>query len=130
MKMMSNLNFRVELDTIMNEEDLKQIKHEINLVSISESLEKYIIELIFATRYPKDYGLVKEQEYILYGASPRATIQLNLGAKVLAYLDQRDYVIPEDIKEIAPDILNHRMILTYEAEAENIKTHEIIQSIC
>jgi MoxR-like ATPase len=113
----------------MNEKDLEKIRKEINQVNISESLEKYIIEIIFATRNPKDYGLEKEADYILYGASPRATIQLNLAARVLAYLDGRDYVIPEDIKEIASDILNHRIILTYEAEAENIKTSAIIQTI-
>lgn len=129
MKMMSDLNFNPQLNPIMNEKDLEKIRKEINQVNISESLEKYIIEIIFATRNPKDYGLEKEADYILYGASPRATIQLNLAARVLAYLDGRDYVIPEDIKEIASDILNHRIILTYEAEAENIKTSAIIQTI-
>jgi MoxR-like ATPase len=126
---MSDMNFNPDLKTIMNKEDLENIKNEINKIAISESLEKYIIEIIFATRTPGEYGLEKLQDYILYGASPRATIQLNLAAKVLAYLDGRDYVIPEDIKDIAPDILNHRIILTYEAEAENIKTQDIIQSI-
>ncbi len=129
MKMMSDLNFNPQLKPIMNEKDLENIRKEINQVNISESLEKYIIEIIFATRNPKDYNLEKEADYILYGASPRATIQLNLAARVLAYLDGRDYVIPEDIKEIASDILNHRIILTYEAEAENIKTSAIIQTI-
>lgn len=129
MKIMSDMNFNPDLKTIMNKEDLENIKNEINKIAISESLEKYIIEIIFATRTPGEYGLEKLQDYILYGASPRATIQLNLAAKVLAYLDGRDYVIPEDIKDIAPDILNHRIILTYEAEAENIKTQDIIQSI-
>lgn len=129
MKIMSDMNFNPDLKTIMNKEDLENIKNEINKIAISESLERYIIEIIFATRTPGEYGLEKLQDYILYGASPRATIQLNLAAKVLAYLDGRDYVIPEDIKDIAPDILNHRIILTYEAEAENIKTQDIIQSI-
>ena len=129
MKQMSDFNFNPSLNSIMNAEDLAEIRQEINKISISESLEKYIIEIIFASRNPADYGLEKEENYILYGASPRATIQLNLASKVLAYLNGRDYVIPEDIKEIAPDILNHRIILTYEAEAENIKTQEIIQTI-
>lgn len=85
--------------------------------------------MIFATRNPADYGLTQEANYVQYGASPRATIQLNLASKVMAYLEGRDYVLPEDIKEVAPDILNHRIMLTYEAEAENISTLDIIQTI-
>ena len=92
-------------------------------------MEKYIIELVFATRNPAEYGLTQEAGYIQFGASPRASIQLNLAAKVMAYLEGRDYVLPEDIKEMAPDILNHRIILNYVAEADNITTLQIIQSI-
>ena len=92
-------------------------------------LEKYIIELIFATRNPAEYGLTKEADYIQFGASPRASIHLNLAAKVMAYLEGRDYVLPEDIKEMTPDVLNHRILLTYEAEADNITTLQIIQTI-
>jgi MoxR-like ATPase len=92
-------------------------------------LEKYIIELIFATRNPAEYGLTKEADYIQFGASPRASIHLNLASKVMAYLEGRDYVLPEDIKEMTPDVLNHRILLTYEAEADNITTLQIIQTI-
>ena len=76
-----------------------------------------------------DYGMNHEAGFIQFGASPRASINLNLAAKALAYFDQRDYVLPEDIKEIAPDVLNHRIILNYEAEADGITTHDIIDSI-
>ncbi|MFL0161255.1 AAA family ATPase [Aquirufa salirivi] len=129
MRKMSNMDFQYEVKTIMNLEDIQKIRKEINQITISETLEKYIIELIFATRNPAEYGLVQEANYIQFGASPRASIHLNLAAKVMAYLEGRDYVLPEDIKEMAPDVLNHRIILNYVAEADNISTLQIIQSI-
>ncbi|CAM3811642.1 AAA family ATPase [Aquirufa aurantiipilula] len=129
MRKMSNMDFQYEVKTIMNLEDIQKIRKEINQITISETLEKYIIELIFATRNPDEYGLVQEANYIQFGASPRASIHLNLAAKVMAYLEGRDYVLPEDIKEMAPDVLNHRIILNYVAEADNISTLQIIQSI-
>lgn len=129
MRKMSNMDFQYEVKTIMSLEDIQKIRKEINQITISETLEKYIIELIFATRNPAEYGLVQEANYIQFGASPRASIHLNLAAKVLAYLEGRDYVLPEDIKEMAPDVLNHRIILNYVAEADGINTLQIIQSI-
>ena len=112
-----------------SKEDIFSIRDEVNQVSISESLERYIIELVFATRKPKDYGLNDEAYYMQFGASPRASINLNLAAKAIAFFDQRDYVLPEDIKEIASDVLNHRIILNYEAEADGITTEQIIQKL-
>ena len=100
-----------------------------NQVTISESLEKYIIELVFATRDPKEYGLDEEAQYIQFGASPRASINLNLAAKANAFFDERDYVLPEDVKEIANDVMNHRILLNYEAEADGITTQDIIKAI-
>ena len=129
MRQKSNMDFNYEPKTILTAEDIAKIRKEINEITISETLEKYIIELVFATRNPAEYGLTQEAGYILFGASPRASIQLNLAAKVMAYLEGRDYVLPEDIKEMAPDILNHRIILNYVAEADNITTLQIIQSI-
>lgn len=129
MRQKSNMDFNYEPKTVLNAEDIAKIRKEINEITISETLEKYIIELIFATRNPAEYGLTQEAGYIQFGASPRASIQLNLAAKVMAYLEGRDYVLPEDIKEMAPDILNHRIILNYVAEADNITTLQIIQSI-
>ena len=129
MRRMADINYSSETRTVMNLQDIFAIQKEINNITISETLEKYIIELIFATRNPADYGLTQEANYVQFGASPRATIQLNLASKVMAYLEGRDYVLPEDIKEVAPDILNHRILLTYEAEAENISTLDIIQTI-
>ncbi len=129
MRKMSNMDFVYEPKAILNLQDIQEIRKEINQITISETLEKYIIELIFATRNPADYGLTKEADYIQFGASPRASIHLNLAAKVMAYLAGRDYVLPEDIKEMTPDVLNHRIILTYEAEADNITSLQIIQTI-
>jgi MoxR-like ATPase len=129
MRKMSNMDFQYEPKAILDLKDIQAIRKEINQITISETLEKYIIELIFATRNPADYGLTKEADYIQFGASPRASIHLNLAAKVMAYLAGRDYVLPEDIKEMTPDVLNHRIILTYEAEADNITSLQIIQTI-
>ncbi|SMD33726.1 MoxR-like ATPase [Reichenbachiella faecimaris] len=129
MRRMSNMTFDSKVDTILTKDDIFAIRNEINSVNLSESLEKYIIELIFATRDPQAYGMKEEAHYIQFGASPRASINLNLAAKAIAFLEGRDFVLPEDIKEVAPDVLNHRIILNYEAEADGITTHDIINTI-
>lgn len=129
MRRMSNLNFRSEIRPVMTKADIFGIKNEINKVTISESLEKYIIELVFSTRNPLEYGLKNEAQYIQYGVSTRACIDLNLAAKALAFLDERNYVLPEDIKEVTKDVFNHRLILNYEAEAEGINVLELIENI-
>ena len=129
MRRMSNLDFSGEVSTILSKEDIFNIREEINKINMSDSLERYIIEIVFATRNPSEYGLEKEAEYIQFGASPRASINLNLAAKAVAFFDNREFVLPEDIKEIALDVLNHRIILNYEAEADGVKTQDIIKSI-
>ncbi|MEP1034426.1 MoxR family ATPase [Ekhidna sp.] len=129
MRRISNMSFNPQLETVLTKEDIFSIRNEINQVTISESIEKYIIELVFATRNPLDYKLIDEAQYIQFGASPRASINLNLAAKAMAFFNQRDYVLPEDIKEIADDVLNHRILLNYEAEADEVTTHDIIKSI-
>lgn len=129
MRRMSNMQFNPKLKTLLTKKDIFAIRDEVNQVSISESLEKYIIELVFATRDPKAYGLEDEAYYMQFGASPRASINLNLAAKAIAFFNQRDYVLPEDIKEIAKDVLNHRIILNYEAEADGISTEQIIEKL-
>lgn len=129
MRRMSNLSFDDQIKTILTKKDIFAIRDEINNVRISESLEKYIIELVFATRNPADYGLKEEAGYVQYGASPRASIYLNQASKAIAYFDNREYVLPEDIKEVAMDVFNHRMILNYEAEAEGLDTRFIIDRI-
>jgi len=129
MRRMANMDFKPTIETLLTKEDIFAIRDEVNQVSISESLEKYIIELVFATRNPKDYGLTEEAYYMQFGASPRASINLNLAAKAIAFFNQRDYVLPEDIKEIASDVLNHRIILNYEAEADGITTEYIVEKL-
>jgi MoxR-like ATPase len=129
MRRMSNMNFDYEVRPVLGREDLAAIRDEINGITISETLERYIIELVFATRRPMEYNLRDEARYIQFGVSPRASIYLNLAAKALAYFDRRDYVLPEDIKELAPDVFNHRIMLNYEAEADGVTTLQVIDSI-
>ncbi|WKV13663.1 AAA family ATPase [Marivirga harenae] len=129
MRRMSNMSFNKEVNTILTKEEIFSIRDQVNQVEISESLERYIIELVYATRSPLDYGLKQEAEYIQYGVSPRASINLNLSAKAVAYMEGRDYVLPEDIKEVAYDVMNHRILLNYEAEADGVTTKDIIEKI-
>ncbi|MEM6734690.1 MAG: MoxR family ATPase [Bacteroidota bacterium] len=129
MRRISDLSFKPELETVLTKEDISSIRNEVNQVAVSEAIEKYIIELVFATRNPKEYNLNNEAQYIQFGASPRASINLNLAAKAIAFFNKRDYVLPEDVKEIADDVLNHRILLNYEAEADEVTTHDIITSI-
>jgi MoxR-like ATPase len=129
MRRMSNMSFEYKPKTVLKKDEIFEIRSEINRINISESLERYIVELVFATRRPKEYGLNEESNYIQFGASPRASINLNLSAKAVAFFNERDFVLPEDIKEIVHDVLNHRIILNYEAEADGITTRQIIDSI-
>ncbi len=129
MRRMSNVNFNGEVRTVLDKSDIFAIRDEINRVTISETLEKYIIELVFATRRPLEYGLKEEAAYIQFGVSPRASINLNRAAKATAFLSGRDYVLPEDIKEVAHDVMNHRLLLNYEAEADGISSSQIVEMI-
>jgi len=129
MRRMSDLNFNNKIKTILTKKDITSIQNEINNISLSESIEKYLIEIVFATRNPKSIGLEDAANYISFGASPRASINLVLASKANAFFQNRDYITPEDVKEIAYDVLNHRIILNYEAEAEGVNTREIVMSI-
>ncbi|KAA9331245.1 AAA family ATPase [Adhaeribacter soli] len=129
MRRMSNMGYRGEVNTVLSKEDIFAIRGEINQVQISEMLEKYIIELVFASRRPSEYDLAEFANYIQFGVSPRASIALNLAAKAVAFFDERDYVLPEDIKEVAADVMNHRIILNYEAEADGVKTKDFVEAI-
>jgi MoxR-like ATPase len=129
MRRMANMAFDADIQTILTKEDIFAIREEINQVKMSEAIEQYIIELVFATRNPRDYKLNHEAQYIQFGASPRASINLNRAAKAVAFFEGRDYVLPEDVKEIADDVLNHRILLNYEAEADTVTTHDIIRAL-
>lgn len=98
-------------------------------VYMDEKIEQYILDIIFATRYPQDYGLGKLKQLISFGASPRGSINLALAAKSYSFIKRRGYVIPEDIRAICTDVLRHRIGITYEAEAENITSEDIVNEI-
>ncbi len=129
MRRMSNMQYSSEVRPILSKQDIFDIRNKINAVNMAEPLEHYIIELVFATRFPQQYGLRDEAKYIMFGVSPRASINLNLAAKAVAFMDGRDYVLPEDIKEIAEDVLNHRILLNYEAEADNVSTRSLVRTL-
>lgn len=129
MRRMANMSFNDSVSKVLSKQDIFDIRNEINQVQISETLEKYIIELVFATRRPAAYDLADFAPYIEFGVSPRASIAMNRAAKAVAYFDERDYVLPEDIKEVAHDVMNHRIILNYEAEADGITTKDFIEAI-
>lgn len=118
---------------IISQEHIFKARRQILDIYISEQVEQYLIHLVMATRAPDKYLKTNKdcnyKEYIEYGASPRATIALARCAQTIAWLDNRDYVIPEDVKSIAPDILRHRIILSYLAEAENISKDDCINEI-
>ena len=98
-------------------------------VFMSEKIEKYIVDIVFATRFPDQYGLSQFTEMISCGASPRASISLSMAAKAYAFIKRRGYVLPEDVRAVCHDVLRHRIGLTYEAEANNITSEEIISEI-
>ncbi|WP_027002989.1 AAA family ATPase [Hugenholtzia roseola] len=129
MRRMSNLDYKGGVEPVLSKAEISAIAGAINDVKINPSLEEYIIELIFATRFPQDYGLKEEARYIQFGVSPRASIALNRAAKAVAFMDGRDFVLPEDIKSIVPDVFNHRIILNFEAEAEGITSRNIIDTM-
>ena len=125
----ANMDFKENVKSVLGKNDILEIKKIINGITISDMLERYIVELVFATRNPEDYGLKAEARYIQYGVSPRAGIAIHKAAKALAFFDKRDYVLPEDIKAVVSDVFNHRIILNYEAEADGINTRQIVEAI-
>ena len=115
--------------TVLKAEDILNARNVVKEVYLDEKIEQYITSIVFATRYPDEYGLGKFKNMISYGASPRATINLALAAQAYAFIKRRGYVIPEDIRAISYDVLRHRIGLTYEAEAENITSTDIISEV-
>ena len=114
---------------VVSPADILKGRQLIHDVYLDEKIEKYILDIVFATRKPKEFGLDKLTELISYGASPRATINLALGAKAMAFIKRRGYVIPEDVRAICYDVMRHRVAVTYEAEAEEITSESIISEI-
>ncbi len=101
----------------------------INQIYIDDKIKDYIVNLVHATRDPKAYGLAELADFIDFGASPRASISLNLAARAHAFLRHRGYVTPEDVKAIGVDVLRHRVILTYEAEAEEMTSEHVVRKL-
>lgn len=114
---------------VITPKDILNARNLVQEVYIDEKIEKYILDIVFATRSPKDYGLDKLVDLISYGGSPRASINLAIGAKAIAFIRRRGYVIPEDVRAICLDVLRHRIAVSYEAEAEEITTEIVIQEI-
>jgi MoxR-like ATPase len=118
-----------QISAVLTLEDVERIEDLIEQVYVDEKVKSYIVDIVFASRKPEEYGLKDFKNYISFGASPRATINLTLAAKVYAFLQGRGYVIPEDIKEIGHDVLRHRILTTYEAEADSVISDDIITKI-
>ncbi|WP_292658804.1 MoxR family ATPase [Nitratifractor sp.] len=118
-----------EIEQVATIEDLDRLRREAMQVHMDEEIEKYIIELVFATREPEKYGLEKIKPYIEYGASPRASIDMYKAARAVAYLKGQDFVSPIEVAYIAKEVLRHRIILSYEAQAEEISQDWIIEQV-
>ncbi len=125
-----NLNENTpKLNPILKTEEILKARHSVREVYMDEKIEKYIIDIVFASRFPKEYKLDKLSQLLSYGGSPRASINLALASKAYAFIKRRGYVIPEDVRAICHDVMRHRIGLTYEAEAENITQEHIINEI-
>lgn len=114
---------------VISPKDILHAREVVKEVYIDGKIENYIADIVFATRFPQDYNLNDLKPFIAYGASPRATINLALASRALAFIKRRGYVIPEDVREVCMDVLRHRVGLTYEAEAENIKAEDLVTEI-
>ena len=114
---------------ILTTQDIVEARNVVCQVYLDEKIEQYIADIVFATRYPEQYGLKDIRDYIGFGASPRASISLALAARAYAFIKRRGYVIPEDVRAVAHDVLRHRVGLTYEAEANNVTAEEIVSRV-
>ncbi|MCB4792005.1 MAG: MoxR family ATPase [Elusimicrobia bacterium] len=118
-----------KVNPVITPEDIKKVKAIVHDIYVDEKVKNYIVDIVFATRKPEDYKLENLKSLIAYGASPRATICLTLAAKAYAFIKGRGYVTPEDVKEIGLDVLRHRVIPTYEAEAEETTSEDIVKQV-
>ena len=114
---------------VMSTDDIIEARKVVDMVYLDEKIEQYIADIVFATRYPEKYGLKEVKELISFGGSPRASINLALAARSYAFIKRRGYVVPEDVRAIAHDVLRHRIGLTYEAEATNVSQDELVSRI-
>ncbi len=126
---MHNAGSFPKANTVLKPEDIERARAVVKDVYMDEKIEKYIVDIVYATRTPEDYQLDKLKDLISYGASPRASISLAIASKAYAFIKRRGYVIPEDVRAVCYEVLRHRIGLTYEAEAENVTTESIITEI-
>ena len=126
--LMATTSPNLSVQPVVTPEDILRARQVVNLIHVDDKVRDYIVDVVLATRDPKAYKL-DFPGWIQYGASPRATIAMTLAARALAFLNGRAYVTPQDVKEIAHDVLQHRVIVTYEAEAENLTSRDIVQKI-
>ncbi|MBN2068897.1 MAG: MoxR family ATPase [Opitutales bacterium] len=119
----------LEVNPVITPDDILKAREVINEIYVDDKVKDYIVDIVFATRYPEKHGLGELKDFIQFGGSPRATIALTLAAKAWAFLQGRGYVTPQDVKSIGMDVLRHRVIVTYEAEAEELTSESIITKI-
>ena len=120
---------KAEIKPVLKKQEILEARKIVNDVYLDEKIEKYIVDIVFATRFPEEHGLPDLKGMISFGASPRASINLALAARSYAFIKRRGYVIPEDIRAVCFDVLRHRIGLTYEAEARNLTSEEIVSEI-
>ena len=117
------------VNTVVNPAQILSAREVVDEIYLDDKIKDYIVDIVFATREPEKYGFKNLENMIQFGASPRATIALALAAKARAFLEGRGYVVPQDVKDISPDVLRHRIIVSYEAEAESISSEDIVESV-
>ena len=120
---------KFDVKPILKAEEILEARKVVRQVYLDEKIERYIVDIVFATRFPEKYGLKELKDMIEFGGSPRASINLALAARTYAFIKRRGYVVPEDVRAVAHDVLRHRIGLSYEAEASNMTSDEIISKI-
>ena len=131
-KVLLGLTFQelnTKINPVVNIKQILKAQKLVNEVYMDEKIESYILDIVFATRYPAKYNLQDLEPLISFGASPRGSINLALASKCYAFINRRGYVIPEDVRAVVHDVLQHRIGITYEAEAENVTSIDIINKI-
>jgi MoxR-like ATPase len=129
MRRMAKTTKTEPLQAMLSKAEIFEIRQLVDAISLSPRIEDYIVDIVLSSRNPEKYKMPEIKEFIQFGASPRASIALNIASKCHAFLQGRSYVMPEDVKAIATDVLNHRIILNYEAEAEEVTTAQVVSKI-
>jgi MoxR-like ATPase len=117
------------VEAVVSPEDILRVRETVNEIYMDDQIKDYIVDLIHASRRPKEFGLADLEELIDYGASPRATLALAVASRSNAFMEGRPYVTPQDVKSVAMNVLRHRVLLTYEAEAEELTSEDVVQKL-